>query len=100
VRRAVTHYQQRHYFVRLRQNLYPLGHAGQRNIHMSVFLRRPCIIWLARPRDFIYTRPPSLGHGFWLSETRLARLLCSAVFRQTKTLERLLVRDPATIAQW
>jgi hypothetical protein len=54
----------------------------------------PCL-WRAvhhfacRPRDFIYTRPPSLGHGFGLSETRLARLLCSAVFRQTKNLERL-----------
>jgi hypothetical protein len=51
---------------------------------MPVFLRHPCVISLARPRDFNYTQTPSLGHVSGLGETRLARLHCSPVFRQTK----------------
>jgi hypothetical protein len=66
---------------------------------MPVFLRRPCVISLAWPRNFNYIHTPSLGHVSGLGETRLARLQCSPVFRQTKDVEPVKF-DIARIAQW
>jgi hypothetical protein len=53
---------QQYHSMWLLPKLYPPRHAHHPNSHMPVFLRRLCVISLARPRDFKYMQTPSLGH--------------------------------------